>query len=201
MKNKKRILLLVIAIFVFILALSIRYIYLNSRWPNPSVYTIPMGDVVEVDQVEYSVQEVRIGSVEEILKFCNPSLPESDITAVSKELQPLPEDSQGHALLAVKLMVTNNTDKELLTSECFFLPICQGSWSNGASAYVFPYTNDTYQSSVAPGETKTYIVPYNLYEEMFSPEGWKHVSDKEFDLLLQYYPQRIELTFKAEPIR
>lgn len=162
MKNKKRLLLMVIAIIVFILALTIRYVYLNSYWPNPSIYSITMGNIVEVDQVEYSVQEVKIGSSEDILRLFNPSLSESDIESVSKELQPLPEDRQGHALLAVKLTITNNSDKELLTSNCFFLPICQGTWSNGASAYVFPYINDSFKSSLAPGETNTYIVPYNL---------------------------------------
>lgn len=201
MKNKKRLLFMVIAIIVFILALTIRYVYLNSYWPNPSIYSITMGNIVEVDQVEYSVQEVKIGSTEDILRLFNPSLSESDIESVSKELQPLPEDRQGHALLAVKLTITNNSDKELLTSNCFFLPICQGTWSNGASAYVFPYINDSFKSSLAPGETNTYIVPYNLYEEMFSPDGWGKISSEDFYLLLQYYPQKIELSFTAESIK
>lgn len=201
MKNKKKILLLVIAILVFIVALAIRYFYLNSYWPNPSVYSITMGNTVEVNQVEYSIQEAKIGSTEDILRFCNPTLSESDIASVSDELRPLPEDRQGHALLAVEITVTNNSDQELLTSNCFFLPICQGSWSNGASAYVFPYVNETYDNSIAPGETETYFIPYNLYEEMFSPAGWESVPDEEFNLILQYYPQTTELTFTANSIK
>lgn len=196
-QQNKRTLLLIVGIF-FIVVGVMRFCYLNIAWPNPTVYAVPMKESVEVNGIEYRILEAKIGTVENILKLYNPMLNENEVQEIEESLKPLPEDRQGHYLMGIKLEITNHTSQELSIGNCIFLPIYQSSWNNGPSAYIFPYINATYQKTIEPGDTQSYIVPYNLYEEMFRANMWKVVSESTFKLILQYYPQKIELDCVAE---
>lgn len=198
-QQSKRMLLFIVGIF-FIVIWIVRFSYLNIAWPNPTVYAVPMKESVEVNGIEYRILEAKIGTVENSLKFYNPMLEANEVEEIKESLKPLPEDRQGHYLMGIKVEITNHTSQELSIGDCIFLPIYQSSWNNGPSAYIFPYINVEYQKTIKPEDTQSYIVPYNLYEEMFSAKRWKIVGDSTFKLILQYYPQKIELDCTVENI-
>lgn len=193
MKSKNKKLLALIAFGVIITLWIMRYTYLNSTWPNAEVLPIPMGESIKVNGIEYQILDAKIGTTRSFLGEYNPMLEDNISQEIEAQLAPLQGDLQGHYLLGVELAITNHTDQSLSASSCIFLPVYWSTWHNGASAYMFSYINQNYNSSILPGTTERYIIAYNLYEEMFDKTSWQQLFDATFKFPITFYPQKIEL--------
>jgi hypothetical protein len=67
-----------------------------------------------------------------------------------------------------------------------------GVWSNGLDPELFMALNPNtpVKLSLAPGEEKSVVLPYMLYDFQISTHKWLHVDGEKFQLILSLYPQK-----------
>lgn len=180
MKLKKWLLLGIVLIFAIVFV--VRFVQVNTKYPAPSYRFIEPGEVeTSKSGLEYSISGTYFASPEEITALYDAVDPDQTM----RRFVPGEEEE----LLMVELTIHNPTEEE----QYFGVPnsLESGAWSNGISVPMYDYLNPETDEPLDSGETITVKMPFRLSYIQFTPSRWKTVRDRQYDLLLSLYPEKV----------
>lgn len=181
MKLKKW--LLLGGVLVFAVVFVVRFVQVNTKYPAPSYRFIEPGEVeIPESGLEYTVSGAYFASPEEITALYDAIDP--DQTMYTRYIPGEQEE-----LLMVELTIHNPTEEE----QYFGVPdsLESGCWSNGLSVPMYDYLNPEADEPLDSRETITVKMPFRLSYVQFTPSRWKTVRDRQYDLLLSLYPEKV----------
>lgn len=129
--------------------------------------------------------------------FSNPRIIElKDLISIYPDWLPhLSSDSSKKSddpkYLLVDMTIDNNSSED---SPILWFNAQAGSWSqpnDPPSTKLLNNMNDEDQFLARSGESVTYVVSYQLWEPVFSPEQWERVDVLDYSLTLIDYPRKI----------
>ena len=106
-------------------------------------------------------------------------------------MTPLPEDQV--RVLLVSMEVSNPSDAEQVAT-LYTSTIVSDSWSNGIHQFLFQEINEegaSLNALLAPGETRTVLLPYIMTEQQFKANDWDNIESRPYQLILETYPEKL----------
>lgn len=180
MKLKKW--LLLGGVLIFAIVFVVRFVQVNTKYPAPSYRFVQPGEVeIPKSGLEYSISGAYFASPEEITALYDAI----DPAQTMRRFVPGEEEE----LLMVELTIHNPTEEE----QYFGIPnsLESGCWSNGLDALMYDYLNPEASEALGSGETITVKMPFSMTYRQFTPSRWKTVRDRQYDLLLSLYPEKV----------
>lgn len=161
-----------------------RFVYINYKFPSPRVNTCQRNETVTLGNYEIAVTDYIWGD-DRLLQEMVPDF--NDYYEASS-----PDDVR---IAFVTLTVTKQTDDETLL-DLTSLYFESGAWGNQFDMELFYRLNpeaDSLYLDLAPGETRNVTIPMNMTRDHFRSSTWNKIDDRNFYLVLQYYPIKYQI--------
>ena len=178
---------LIVISALLMLLLMARCIYVNLQYPSPKVRTYSKGEVMYFGNYEISLTGWRWGDGEIIHEI----YPGYILIEKDGEEYPTNQQRVGLAEVTIKKVEDDNTFLDF-TSMWFE----SGAWGNQFDMELFMHINpqlDGLGLKMKKGETATVTFPITMLDIQFSSGSWKNIDDREFYVVLQFYPEKIRL--------
>ena len=178
--------LAVISALLFLLLLA-RCVYINMQYPSPNVYTYKKGETVHMGNYEISLTGWKWGNGEIIHEV----YPGYVLIEKDGEEYPVGQQRVGLAEMTIKKLEDDNTFLDF-TSMWFE----SGAWGNQFDMDLFMHLNPhlkTLGAELKKGEIVKVTFPITMLDVQFSPKSWKNIDGRDFYIVLQYYPEKIQL--------
>ena len=185
-KTRRRIVFLAVSLasVVLIVLVTYRIVTLNMMYPSPKLLEFSLNEEVVGGDVGITVTSFRIYEGEEIYGL----IPTYEETM--KDASGVPFDISQVRMLVCGLTITNHGSEPHTVS--LSRPVLQvGMWKNGVHRPAYLKLNEGVSMSLqlAPGETVSVWLPYNMYDLQFENNyEWTHATEKQADLVLNTYP-------------
>lgn len=181
MKLKKW--LLLGGILAFVVVFAVRFVQVNTRYPAPSYRSVEPGEVeTSKSGLEYSISDAYF-------------LPPEEITALYDAIDPdqalytrhIPGEQEEVIMVEMTIHNPTNEIKE------FGVPtnLESEAWSNGLNSPMYAYLNPEAEEPLKSGESITVKMPFMVSYLHFKPSQWKTVRDREYQLMLSLYPEKV----------
>lgn len=164
-----------------------RCVYLNIRYPNPSVQTYEKNEIVTFGNYEISLTDWQWSDGEIIHEI----YPGYKLIEIDGEEYPTEKERVGLVEITITKTADDNTKLDL--TEIFFE---SGAWGNQWDIELFTQINPDLEKLVFKmdaGETKKIIFPMTMNDTHFSEKDWKNIDNRKFYIVLQYYPIKYQL--------
>ena len=175
---------------VVCLTLVGRFIYMNSRYPSPKVETFQKDEVIHIGNYEISLTDCKWSDGEVIHQIC----PGYKLVEIDGEEYPVEQERVGLAEVLVRKTGEDNTILDL--SEITFE---SGAWGNQFDLELFSALNPSVEGLILDLENEEEIkivFPITMLDIQFSESAWKNVDERNFYIVLQYYPVIYQLQCK-----
>lgn len=189
MQRQKRVIIwtvgmIVTAMFVFLIAC---FLYMNILFPSPNVYTYIKDEKVKLGnyQIMLTGWQWHDGDIIHDL------YPGYKLIEMDGEEYPTSKERIGLAEISVTKVEDDNTCIDL--SEITFE---SGAWGNQFDLDLFMKINPDLNSltlHLKGGETQRILFPITMLDIQFTESDWKQIDDREFFVVLQYYPNKHRL--------
>ena len=170
-------------VLVFAIVFVVRFVQVNTKYPAPSYRFVQPGEVeTPKSGLEYSVSGAYFASPEEITALYDAIDPDQAIYT-----RYIPGEQE--ELLMVELTIHNPTEEE----QYFGVPnnLESGAWKNGVDVPMYNYLNPEAFEPLESGESITVKMPFTMSYVQFIPSRWKTVRDRQYNLLLSLYPEKV----------
>lgn len=186
-QNKLRKTLNIALIIIGILCLAAmiaRFIYINLKFPSPRTMTYEQNETITLGNYEIALSSYSWGN-ETLLQEWAPNY--NDFYETSS-----PDDIRvGFVTLSVTKLADDQTILDLTS-----LHFESGAWGNQFDMDLFYDLNpeeDSLYLELQPNETRNVILPMNMNKDHFRASTWNKIDDRDFYLVLQYYPVKHQI--------
>ena len=181
----KRIIIAVVSL-ALVCGYAFGFYKLNSRFPKASITECPVGDTLNYRGADLQILSAELATVEEVRKLYPLFMSDEDPV-----MTPLPEDQV--RVLLVSMEVSNPSDAEQVAT-LYTSTAVSDSWSNGIHQFLFQEINEegaSLNALLAPGETRTVLLPYIMTEQQFKANDWDNIESRPYQLILETYPEKL----------
>lgn len=189
--RQKKPVIVSILLLIFMLGWGFRYITLNLQWPDLATVTVSRGDKYSLNGIALQVTDSKMGQDIEVAQYFNPTVCLDDLEKTPN----MKAEGWTQIMLGVRIEATNTTEKTIVF-DVAMLSLEYHEWYTNADVFAAPFYNHNGSSSsiqIAPNETVSYVVPFNLYKEQFSKAYWSALEELPFYIPLIVYPQKIAI--------
>lgn len=177
-------------IAVVLLILIGRFIYMSSKYPSPEVETFQNDEVMQIGNYEITLTNCKWSDGEVVHQIC----PGYKLVEIDGEEYPAEQERVGLAEILVRKTGEDNTILDL--SEITFE---SGAWGNQFDLELFSILNPSVEGLILDLENEEEIkivFPITMLDIQFSESAWKNVDERNFYIVLQYYPVKYQLQCK-----
>ena len=171
---------------VFVLA-TIRYITLNSKYPEPVEYITKFGDEMEIDGYSFKIKEFEWydGSIVEDI------LPGYELL-IDIDGNSYPYEKEKIALATIEVCKKSEDDTIFdLTNIAFEM----GAWHNQWDIELFEALNgkESLILKLSNGDTKKIVLPIVMFDFQFSKNNWENIETRKINIVFSCYPEKYVL--------
>ena len=176
--------LAVISALLFLLLLA-RCVYINMQYPSPNVYTYKKGETVHMGNYEISLTGWKWGNGE-IIHEVYPGY-----VLIEKDGEEYPVEQQRVGLAELTLKKIKEDERGFDVTSVWFE---SGGWGNQFDLELFEHLNPELNfREMQKGDTVKVTFPITMVDIQFSSKSWKNIDGRDFYIVLQYYPEKIQL--------
>lgn len=164
-----------------------RFIYMSSKYPSPQIETFQKNDVIQIGNYEITLTDCKWGDGEVVHQIC----PGYMFMEIDGEEYPTEQERVGLAKIVVRKTGEDNTILDL--SEITFE---SGAWGNQFDLELFSALNPSLEGLVLElekGEEIEVVFPITMLDMQFSERAWKNIDERNFYIVLQYYPVKYQI--------
>lgn len=185
MKKKKWIILAAVLLVAGVFAFLI--IRINMKFPSTEEAVYPMNEPVLLSNgVSVRVNGARWLSEAEKFEYN------------------VVETEEGGVFMTAAVSITaTNEGTEKVRPELYSFELESCAYGQGLNLSAFHSINSEAENvsaspTLGPGESVTGVFPYTIFEEQFPPEDWEHITEREFWLVINLYPQKQSIRLTIE---
>lgn len=167
-----------------------RILYLNKKYPDPAVETYSQNSIIQLGNYEISLTDWKWSDGEIVHEI----YPGYKLIEMDGKEYPTEKERVGLAEITVTKTKDDNTKLDL--TEITFE---SGAWGNQFDLELFMKLNPDLEGLVLEmeaGETKKIVFPMTMLDIQFSKKSWSHIDEKQFYVVVQYYPVKYQLLCK-----
>lgn len=167
-----------------------RILYLNKKYPDPAVETYSKNSIIQLGNYEISLTDWQWSDGEIVHEI----YPGYKLIEMDGEEYPTEKERVGLAEITVTKTKDDNTKLDL--TEITFE---SGAWGNQFDLELFMKLNpdlDGLVLEMEAGETQKIVFPMTMLDIQFSKKSWSHIDEKQFYVVVQYYPVKYQLLCK-----
>ena len=167
-----------------------RILYLNKKYPEPAVETYSKNSIIQLGNYEISLTDWQWSDGEIVHEI----YPGYKLIEMDGEEYPTEKERVGLAEITVTKTKDDNTKLDL--TEITFE---SGAWGNQFDLELFMKLNPDLEGLVLEmeaGETQKIVFPMTMLDIQFSKNSWSHIDEKQFYVVVQYYPVKYQLLCK-----
>ena len=164
-----------------------RILYLNKKYPDPAVETYSKNSIIQLGNYEISLTDWQWSDGEIVHEI----YPGYKLIEMDGEEYPTEKERVGLAEITVTKTKDDNTKLDL--TEITFE---SGAWGNQFDLELFMKLNpdlDGLILEMEAGETEKIVFPMTMLDIQFSKKSWNHIDEKQFYVVVQYYPVKYQL--------
>lgn len=179
----------VLLLIGFLFAMG-RILYLNKKYPDPAVETYSKNSIIQLGNYEISLTDWQWSDGEIVHEI----YPGYKLIEMDGEEYPTEKERVGLAEITVTKTKDDNTKLDL--TEITFE---SGAWGNQFDLELFMKLNpdlDGLVLEMEAGETQKIVFPMTMLDIQFSKKSWSHIDEKQFYVVVQYYPVKYQLLCK-----
>lgn len=184
-----RIAVFLLLLIVFMFAMG-RMLYLNRKYPSPAVKTYSPNSIIELGNYEISLTDWQWSDG----KIVHEIYPGYKLIEMDGKEYPTEKERVGLVEITVTKTKADNTKLDL--TEITFE---SGAWGNQFDLELFVKLNpdlDGLVLDMEAGETKKIVFPMTMLDVQFSEKSWRHIDERQFYVVVQYYPVKYQLLCK-----
>jgi len=176
-KNKTRNKIIFLVCIVLMTGIFItRYVYINNKYPKPTVEEYNLNEPVEYNGVEITAKDFQF-------------LQDEDLRKLDLDKGILYDDEETKGMFVT--LKVKNISSETKNIETGPFRIATTNWSNGLDLMIYQSINKpnsrTYLE-LKPGEEATSTYPYTMIKSHFDKKSWAQIENEKFSLVLNLYP-------------
>lgn len=179
----------VLLLIGFLFAMG-RILYLNKKYPDPAVETYSKNSIIQMGNYEISLTDWQWSDGEIVHEI----YPGYKLIEMDGKEYPTEKERVGLAEITVTKTKDDNTKLDL--TEITFE---SGAWGNQFDLELFMKLNpdlDGLVLEMEAGETQKIVFPMTMLDIQFSKKSWSHIDEKQFYVVVQYYPVKYQLLCK-----
>lgn len=160
---------------------------MNFKFPSPKVTTYAINETIKIGNYEIKLKNYRWGDGEII----HDVYPGYVLIEENGEEYPVEKERVGLAELSIKKIKEDDTQLDF-TSVAFE----SGAWGNQFDLELFLHLNPCMQTpflELKEGENQNVILPITMLDDNFSEQEWSKIDDRDFYIVLLYYPNKIQI--------
>lgn len=167
-----------------------RILYLNKKYPDPAVETYSKNSIIQLGNYEISLTDWQWSDGEIVHEI----YPGYKLIEMDGEEYPTEKERVGLAEITVTKTKDDNTKLDL--TEITFE---SGAWGNQFDLELFMKLNpdlDGLVLEMEAGEVQKIVFPMTMLDIQFSKKSWSRIDEKQFYVVVQYYPVKYQLLCK-----
>ncbi|SES05853.1 hypothetical protein SAMN05443377_1502 [Propionibacterium cyclohexanicum] len=176
-----RVILVISIVIVVGMAAAWRMATVNSRWPQINNHAVQPGEPLEIHGMTLTVTGAQLLTGD----------------ALPKNAKNLGYSTDDMKMILVDLVLRNDTTQDLdagAIQTIFAFNLQSGQWYNGVSVKdVSSLNKDGMKNGIPVGAERHLVLPFNLLASQFTAESWPWVGQRDFSLVMVWYPDRYQL--------